>query len=193
MAKGDKRFNQGGKVLVLPRELLRSRAWRELKRKRADTVYLEFLYRRQMESFKHPRRGKQWRIANNGQITFTYTEAQELYGIAPKVFTAILDELIAHGFIEITQSGNYGDSSANYFFISEKWRDFGKPGFTVQPRPKDTRLIELGENLHKNQRKPIQRIRASNIIDLQPAIQSLGKVQQPEPGATKPIKRIRAR
>lgn len=59
---------------------------------------------------------------------FTYSEAQKL-GFARRTFSDIIEDLIAKGFIDITEQGGKrgcGFSNSKYK-LSERWRNYGKP------------------------------------------------------------------
>src|SRR4030042_1169596 len=92
------------RVVVIEKRLLRSNAYRSLKKPTAYFVLGIFLTKRQM--VKVGRSGKrQWVIANNGEIEFTYPEAERKYGISRSAFGKTVDELRDKGFIDIAESG----------------------------------------------------------------------------------------
>jgi len=53
-----------------------------------------------------------WVCVNNGEIVFTYSEAEKL-GLSRKQFRDCTDDVIAHGFIDVTKIGGglMGDKS----------------------------------------------------------------------------------
>lgn len=132
-------MSRRGSKIWIPRALIESQALINLKSKKAVRVYLCFLTKAKMSRIKRNGRDH-WVISNNGEIVFTYKEAKTRFSLTPKRFRNIIDELIAHGLIEITESGNYYGRIASLYKISERWRDFGKPGYSFNARVKDTRL-----------------------------------------------------
>ena len=119
-------------IYIPERELLFSKAYLTLSGK-APQVYLIFLCKRKM--VKLDRRKNDWLIENNGKITFTYREAEEL-GISRQTFARAIDQLIEHGFIDIAKTGAGLYKAATFYAISERWKKFGTPDFEVQRRKK---------------------------------------------------------
>ena len=104
----------------------------------APQVYLLFLRRRRM--VKLGRKGKEkWIIENNGEIVFPYAEAEKKFGITPPRFQRALDQLVEHGFIDITHSGGGMLRDISKYSISSRWMDYGTSKFIEKQRPKDTR------------------------------------------------------
>ncbi len=64
-------------------------------------------------------REREWVLVNNGEIRFTYLEAQEKWGIAPGKFRRAIDELVRVGLIEITDTGFGLHKDATLYAISE--------------------------------------------------------------------------
>jgi hypothetical protein len=125
------------KPIYLERGILKSEAFLSLKKTKSAPIYLHFLAKRQMG---HVGRGgkKKWKITNNGEIIFPFSEARKL-GYSNKQFDDALRELVEHGFIDIAEPGGYYDGHPSKYAISERWRDFGKPGFEIITKPKDNR------------------------------------------------------
>jgi len=75
------------RVVVIERELIRSRAFISLKTRGAAQALMIIMGKRQVE-----RRGKkgreQWVCTNNGEILFPFSEAKE-YGWGQKLFSKI--------------------------------------------------------------------------------------------------------
>lgn len=128
---------KNNKPIYVPRDLLRSKAYRELKKKKSAPILLDFLGKRQME---HIGRGgkKKWTCTNNGKIEFPYSEAQEK-GYSPKQFIDGKRELVEHGFIDVSNPGGIYDGDTAKFSISERWRKFGTPEFEFKTIEKDNR------------------------------------------------------
>ena len=93
------RSNKG--TIVIERRMHRSAAFRKLS---ANSIFVlfEFLSRRKM--VQDGRKGR-WSIANNGEIIFTYAEAQKRFGMFRSTFCRSIDQLVDLGFIEISHHG----------------------------------------------------------------------------------------
>lgn len=122
-------------VIVLEQRLVKSPAWLSLGGTAKD-VYL--IFRTKCVIVK--RQGKPQKrgpvITNNGQIEFTYVEAEEKYGIKPGRFRRALDQLIDRGFIDVAATGMGIFKTKTWYAISERWRDYGTPEFKASHRPK---------------------------------------------------------
>lgn len=132
----------GGKMsgIYLEDELLRSPAYWSLS-KWAILVLQRFMQKRQLVKVKHQKKSASYRIANNGQIVFTYREALVL-GIDERAFRNALDELIAKGFLDITRYGKGGRSGdSTLYFIDSRWKEYSTDRFLPpkKPRIKNTR------------------------------------------------------
>ena len=108
-----------------------SRAFLTLSGK-APQVYMLFLSKRQLKRLS---KDKDPIIVNNGEIVFTYDEAED-YGIDRQAFLRALDQLIEHGFIDIAKTGAGLYKSSTFYSISERWREFGTPDFERRERKK---------------------------------------------------------
>lgn len=133
-----------GNHIALPRDLLRSNAYRSLG-KWSLLVYQDLLAKRKMV-FVRRNRKKIWQIENNGEIVYPYSEAVA-NGISRKQFVGAIDELQEKGFIDITHQGKGGRKPANgngdctTFWIDDRWEDYGTENFRPprNPRRKDQR------------------------------------------------------
>jgi len=104
-------------------------------------VYFDFLGKRQMEKIKVPGgRGTEYRIKNNGEIVFDYSSAEKA-GISRKHFRDAIDQLIEHGFLDISHRGSGGQKGdVTLYKLDSRWKDYGTPSFQhVKPRTKDVR------------------------------------------------------
>ena len=108
-----------------------SRAFLTLSGK-APQVYMLFLSKRQLKRLS---KDKDPIIVNNGEIVFTYDEAED-YGIDRQAFLRALDQLIEHGFIDIAKTGAGLYKSSTFYSISERWREFGTADFERRERKK---------------------------------------------------------
>jgi hypothetical protein len=122
------------KPVVVDREVFTSRAWLSLTGI-APQVYTLFLLRRRLE--KQGRRGhEKWVCINNGEIIFTYREAETKHQISQPRFLRAIDNLVEHGFIDIAEPGMAVAKVPTLYTISERWRDYGKPSFKKASRRK---------------------------------------------------------
>jgi hypothetical protein len=120
--------------VVVEREIFTSRAWLSLTGV-APQVFTLFLLRRQMG--KKGRRGhEKWDCLNNGELVFTYREAESKFGISQPRFLRAIDNLVEHGFIDIAEPGIAVAKVPTKYAISERWRDYGKPTFKKTSREK---------------------------------------------------------
>jgi len=124
------------KVVVWEQRLLKSKAYRSL---RTPTVYFVFgIFMTKRQLAKSGRRGKEyWDIINNGEIEFTYIEAEKVYGILAGAFGKAIDELLDKGFIDIAATGMGVHKVKNLYAISERWKLYGTAEYEKpKPRPK---------------------------------------------------------
>ncbi|HUU12341.1 MAG TPA: hypothetical protein VM182_01375 [Terriglobia bacterium] len=120
------------------RGLVKSKAFIKLTGKSAQ-VYFIFRTKLVMNKVRH-KDGTEWVIANNGQIQFTYVEANS-YGITDRQFTRAVDQLVEHGLVDITRQGSMG--APTQFSISDRWQEFGTEQFERRERLRDTRAHKL--------------------------------------------------
>lgn len=119
--------------------LLNSEAFRSLSRC-SILVYIHFLRKRRLSKEKGKGKKRSYRIANNGEIVFTYREACSL-GISERAFRDSIDELQRKGFIDIAQYGKGGRSGeSTLYFIDSRWKYYNNENFQPpkKPRIKDT-------------------------------------------------------
>jgi hypothetical protein len=118
------------------KKLLRSKAYRSLRKPTSYFVLGIFMTKRQM--IQIGRTGKEhWEIENNGQITFCYKEAKQKYGISNSAFGDAIDELREKGFLDIAETGKGVHKVKNLYSLSDRWRLYGTPQYEKpKPRPK---------------------------------------------------------
>ncbi|MFC1739443.1 hypothetical protein ACFL1G_10400 [Planctomycetota bacterium] len=135
----------------LKRRLILSEAFRALKTSSSHVVLMIFMSKRDMQEAGLGKR-KEWIIQNNGEITFTYKEAEQKYGISNSRFTKALDELIDKGFIDIAAPGVGVYKLSTLYSISERWKDYGTPDFVKKERKKGTinRGFQIGNRYGRN-------------------------------------------
>ncbi len=121
----------------IAKDLIQSPAFHKLNGT-AKTVLLLFFCRRQWS--KIGRKGK-WVNSNNGEIIFPYLEAEKTHRIPRATFARAIDNLILHGFLDISHLGGgmYGDCTK--YKISDRWEEYGTDDFTERTRPKDKRRL----------------------------------------------------
>jgi hypothetical protein len=118
----------------LPHKLESSEAFLSLTGK-APHVLLLLMRRRKVSRVG---RGD-WVITNNGELEFTYKEALDRYGITDGQFRRAIDQLVARGFIDVTETGGAYRRHKSKFALIENWGDYGtedfKPGKARKPDP----------------------------------------------------------
>jgi hypothetical protein len=125
------------KIIVIEHELLKSKAFRSLNAS-AIIVLMDFLMKRRIKKVKHGGE-KRLMVLNNGEIQYSYAEAEKR-GITRPRFTRALDDLIEHGFIDIEHLGSGGwKGDLSLYSMNDRWRAYGMDNFVPKTRPKDTR------------------------------------------------------
>lgn len=128
------------RVVVLDRQLLDSRAYADLDGNSSKAL-IRFMCKRQVQiSPAAGKRPKTVVILNNGQITYSYDEAEK-HGYSRGTFVKVIDALIDHGFIDIAESGAGLFRSATFYALSDRWQKWGTPDFVALPRKKRTGQI----------------------------------------------------
>ena len=118
------------------RDMFSSPAYLSLSGKSIQVLML-FHCKKQVES---PPKGTKpvdwhWPIINNGKITFTYAEADQL-GISNRQFAHAINQLHDRGFINVKQPGGGVNKSASLYEITFRWKRWGKEDFKMKLRPK---------------------------------------------------------
>ena len=126
--KGRKHSNR----MFIEKELVTSRAWLDLG-PMSPQVYLVFRVKCQVW---RPKGTRTYTITNNGQLEFSYREANRKFGVTPPRFRRVIDDLLDHGFIDITGTGMGVHKVLTTYAISERWRSWGGPNFVEKERPK---------------------------------------------------------
>ena len=121
-------------VVVVDRRILESKAYRDLDGKAAK-VLMWFLARRQFVKLKGNKR-QEWMQTNNGEIVFTYTEAEEKHGLSRQVFSRLIGDLIDKGFIDIASPGIGLAKAPTLYAISNRWQNYGTAEFKPAVRRK---------------------------------------------------------
>ena len=126
-----------GKAMFIPRRMHRSPAYRKLT-KTSIFILMEFLYRRKVA--KTGRKGG-YEITNNGELIFTYAEAEKKFKIPRSTFCRSISQLVELGFIDINHPGGGMMKDCSKYGISDRWRDYGKEEFIKKSRQKDERKL----------------------------------------------------
>ncbi len=149
-----------GSYAMLPPQLIESEVFQRLSRKE-NWVLIRFYQKIK----RKPRRKLKpdlpiSDIINNGEIIFTYAEAQE-NGVSPSTFNRAIKKLVEFGFIDIASQGNTFTDTPNYYSISDRWKKYGQSDFK---KIKKKRSLPLGLGFQKgNQHNP--RIKATVTDD----------------------------
>ena len=126
--------------MFVSRSVITSKAFLALKTAASCQVFLIFLNKcvpKKVQA-RPMSREKEWRITNNGELQFTYIEAEGEYGIPGGKFTRAIDDLVRVGLIDITRTGLGLKKEVSLYAISNRWEKFGTDGFVVKTRPKRT-------------------------------------------------------
>ncbi len=111
--------------IFIERDILESDAYWHLTGA-APQVYMVFLMKRIL-SDKAFGKDKARIVANNGEITYTYLEAQNNHRIPKSNFLRARDQLIKVGLIEIAEDG--GCHHTTKYSISNNWRNYPEQTF----------------------------------------------------------------
>lgn len=124
--------------MFVSRAMITSRAFLALKTAGSHVVLMGFLSKCRWERVqtRPGSRDKEWVIANNGEIQFTYREAKEKYRLSAGKFTRAIDDLLEKGFIDISRLGFGLHRDATLYAISDRWRKYGTDEFVTVKRPK---------------------------------------------------------
>jgi len=128
---------------VLEKDLIRSNAFRSLaKHGTAIIILMDFMLKRQMEN-GGTKKAPSWYIANNGKITYCFSEAEKK-GITRPAFCRNRDILIERGFIDIVHNGCGGrKGDKTLYAISFRWKALLSHKFTAGPTGCFVRQISI--------------------------------------------------
>ena len=123
--------------MFVSKRLITSEAFRALKTAAACQVFMIFLYKCSWKPIEgKPKRSKEYYLANQGEIQFTFLEAREKWGILDKRFTRAIDDNLRVGLIDIVKTGLGLKKDVTLYAISDRWEKFGTDEFVVKKRPK---------------------------------------------------------
>lgn len=125
--------------IYVERDVLKSKAWCSLRKGSSAIVYTHFLMKRRMEKAPAKRGKRRYFISNNGEIEFTYSEAERKLGFSKPRFRDALKELVEKGLIDVTHSGGGYDGNKSLYAVSDRWSKYDTPEFERKTFEKDTR------------------------------------------------------
>lgn len=134
-------------------DLLHSDAYRNLKYGPAIKVLNWFYEKIRFEVDKKKRGKDRYRMVNNGEIIFTYEEA-EFRGLNSQKFFRALRELHHFGLIDVKRPGSGLKGDHTVFVLSQRWKNFGTVNFDSRDWPKSVYTGNFGYR-GKNYRKII--------------------------------------
>jgi hypothetical protein len=130
--------------MFVSRKQITSKAFLSLKTAAACQVFMIFLNKCKWEKVqgKTAKRKAPYYLANQGEIQFTYLEAEQKYGISSGKFRRAIEQLVAVGLIDIAKSGFGLHKDVSHYAISDRWEKYGTEEFVPMERPK--RIPKLG-------------------------------------------------
>jgi len=157
------------KGTYIEEELITSKAFISLS-KTAMRVYMLMAMRLKKKRNKYGKK-ERWDLINNGELEFTYAEAENKHNIPRSTFMNAITNLVEKGFIDIEHSGSGGiKGDKNLYSISQRWKKYGTITFIFKTRPKDTRGgrgFKAFPGNRKNRRKKKTSVQKTVIEPLQ--------------------------
>lgn len=147
--KKEEKKKKPSPIIVVEKEILKSKAWLELGGV-ATQIYLLFLIRRKVE--KIGKKGHERTFFPNSQeLEFSYKEAKAKFDITQPRFIRAIDSLIENGFLDIVKPGGALFREKTLYGLSERWKKYGTSEFKENSRTK--RLAEYGHCRKKKEKK----------------------------------------
>jgi hypothetical protein len=115
--------------LYAAKALIESEAFRGLT-KTAILVLFDFHGKKRVRG-----RGKRWQMLNNGELVYSYLEA-EGRGISRSAFMHAIDQLIERGFLYVAEQGGGMMGHASKYGLSADWARYGTAAFEKKTRQK---------------------------------------------------------
>ncbi len=133
---------------MLEPALIESEAFLNLSGKAAMLCLIRFHQKAYKKRTTKKKRGlKHLVVTNNGEIIFTYGEAQELGIKSTQTFYRVIRELVRDkGFIDVAEPGNWYMKQPTKFAISERWKRYGTKDYQATDIP---RLLPKGLGFKK--------------------------------------------
>lgn len=108
--------------------LLHSAAYRDLNYAPALKVLNWFHEKIQFKVHKHKRGANRYEKVNDGEISFTYREAN-IRGLSNQKYSKAIKLLHGKGFIDIKKPGSGLEGDYTIYLISQRWEKYGTPQF----------------------------------------------------------------
>lgn len=175
-----------GGFVGLPNRLVDSMAFKALTTGASVQTLIWFWQMAEYEKGKkksgsEPVIGRIDKIVNNGELSFTYQEA-EWRGMNPRRFSRVLKDLYRLGFIDIARHGRGVRGEFTKFAISTRWQKFGTPEWEE---------ISFPENFHEGFRKKSKKkIADENVRYLTDENVRYEGGKQPHNGRKRPLKSV---
>lgn len=138
---------------MLEANLIASNALLDLSGKAALLVLIRFhqkAHRRKTKRSKQPI--QKYEITNNGEIVFTYAEAQELGIKSSRTFWKVCRELVEKGFVDLAEYPIWLEKEPAKWAISTRWKWYGTERF--EPATIE-RILPPGVGFQKKTKKPL--------------------------------------
>ncbi len=139
----------------------------------AFRVLLLFYKRRKMKKVG-PTGRSTYAVDNNGQLVFTYGEAEQRYGISESTFKNALKRLVETGFLSISEHGTgVLGGRPNKFRLDDRWLKYGTPDFIEVKW--DKRSVGVGFSAaNQPTRKGIEKAKAQSKVTVTDTSKSSG-------------------
>lgn len=111
------------RTMSIPRDMVKSKAYRSLSTGAAHIVLMTFMTLRQMKEIKDPKRKSSWEVINDNTLVYTYEQA-ERQGLSVDRFCAAIDLLLDRGFIRIVKTGRGKYKNASIYGLSDAWKNW---------------------------------------------------------------------
>jgi len=148
---------------MLESALIESEAVRDLSGKWALLCLVRFHQKAYRKKDKKNRKNfNRMKITNNGEIIFTYAEAQELGMKSSSTFNNVLRELVEDkGFIDIAEKGDWYRREPTKYAISHRWKRYGTTMYerVVMPKspPKGIPFKKKDASVERSQQTSVER------------------------------------
>jgi DNA-binding MarR family transcriptional regulator len=125
--------------LILSKKMLRSPAFVRLTGA-AKQIILELYMRLKLESYQPSRKDRestQFFAKNNGKLVLSYKSIHRQFGYSTATISKAIDQLVAHGFIEIAELGCGVKRQSHKIALIRNWQDYDTENFRPgQGKPK---------------------------------------------------------
>ena len=131
MKASDHRKFRNRSFSMLEADLIESKAFLELSGKAAIIALIRFHQKAHRKNITSKKKGmKDMIITNQGEIVFTYAEAEELGMKSSRTFYKVIRELVVEkGFIDIAEPGEWYLNKPTRYSISGRWKKYGTPNY----------------------------------------------------------------